>query len=317
MPVLKNPYRYGDYFYDDDFWKLEPKYRLTDLRRIHPILGWSQTYISKDNPLGLYEDVLNNLNQNSKTKILFYGDSFVRGCGGYDFQIPRLMNLSLKKEIVVDLSVGGYGLDQMLLMFELTYTKAENPYIIFGVLTEDVDRAILRVRSNQKPYFIIKDDKLDLKGIPVDKNFYAKNPPKINSYLFRLVYRELGNKFQFKSYKSIYENKDKSKKEINSKIIDKICKISKNKNYPLLFVLFYRREDLDFISWQEDFLKTKLTKLNIKYFDTKPVLIQYAADNKVPLDNFYVANNGHHNAVANKVIAEGLFKYLSKSAKFN
>jgi len=319
IPSLKYPERYGSYFYDDDYWKLQSRFignwTTTDSRRIHSILGWSQTYITDNNPLGLFDESLNYINLNTaKNKILFYGDSFVKGAAGYSFQIPVFMNKYLENAIVVDLSCGGYGMDQMLLMFELTHAKVSNPYIIFGILTEDLDRAILSVRTNQKPYYIIRNNKLCLTGMPIEQNpfvFYAKNPPKINSYLFRIVYRNLATKFR--SYRQTLNKKNEVKKRVNTKIIEQIYEISKNKGNSLLFVLFYRKEDLDSLNWREAFLKTELSELKIPYFDTKPILIQYAVDNKIPLGNFYVPD-GHHNDLGNKVIAEALLKYLAENA---
>jgi len=313
---LKNPQCFADEC-EDDYWKLHYKFSgkwvITDKRRMHFLLGWSQTYVNAGNPLGLFDDSLKIFNStSSQNKILFYGDSFVKGVSAYPFQIPVYMNSHLQDMNVIDLSCAGYGLDQMFLMFNLTQAKKINPYIIFGILTEDLDRATTSVRVNQKPYYVIKNNELELKGLPISKNpksFFSNNPPKINSYLFRIIYRNFAIKF-----KSDYLNRNNDEiRKINSKIIEHINDIVKKKKNSLLFVLFYSLKDLNVFTWREAFLKNKLSELEIPYFDTKSILIQYSNDHNVPFREFY-GLGGHHNDLGNKIIAEALLRYLSENA---
>src|SRR3989338_2134830 len=60
---FREPALYADYFSDDDYWKFRWDWKenygdtLLPLKRLHPLLGWTQANLTEDNPLGLQEDV--------------------------------------------------------------------------------------------------------------------------------------------------------------------------------------------------------------------------------------------------------------------
>jgi len=321
LPVkqLKNPWRYASYYDDNDFWKLYymfgGEFKPPPSVAIHPLLGWSQVSIDANNPLGLREDSL-KLFSSSKKQILFYGDSFVDGVvSSRDYEIPRYITKRLNDAVAIDLGCGGYGLDQMYLLFMLTHAKASEPLIIFGIFVEDdLDRSILSVRTGQKPYFIERNGKLVLQGVPIDpipSHYFSTNPPKIKSYLFRLVFKATIGKSKWAINK-----KTNDKIIINTKIIEAIDTLCKSKGYSLLFVLFHGQHELASGGyWQEAFLKDLLRHMNIQYVDTADLLRRYIRQHGVKLPDFYVnegIGSGHHNDLGNLVISEGLIEYLSR-----
>ena len=321
IDLLRQPWLYAGYSSDDDYWKLYYRlggeFRPPNPKAIHPLLGWSQVYITKANPLGLQTETL-ELMYSEKKKILFYGDSFVRGIGALEYEIPRYMTDHFKDVAVIDLSCGGYGLDQMFLMFKLTHKKVIKPYIVFGILVEDdLDRSILSVRTGQKPYFIANNEKLILKNVPINsdhQHYFDTHPVRIKSYLFRLILRGFSKNIPL--LKRHLEKVDE-KTKINTKIIDEIYAICKQENYPLLFVLFHT--NLQSVSWQEKFLKDKFQQLQIPYIDTVDFLKEYADQYNLALLDFYVLGGigrGHHNDLGNKIISEGFLKYLSQAYNF-
>lgn len=315
---IRQPGLYGGYSEDDDYWKLYYKligeFKPPNPKAIHPMLGWSQAWVDKSNPLGLRDESLRLIDAEKK-KILFYGNSYVRGASNSEYEIPSYMNSKLKEAAVIDLSSGGYGLDQMFLMFKLTNEKVASPYIIFGILVDDdLDRSVLSVRTGQKPYFDLKNGKLTLKGVPVDpdpQHYFNTNPPKIKSYLFRLIFR---------GFFHGYLNKINQKIAVNAKIIEEIGSVCKTKQYPLSFVLFYGEGYLRFTSWQELFIKHKLKELKIPYIDTKDFLKNYAGHNKVDFSAFYIAKGytrNHHNNLGNRIISDAILNYFSKEYNLN
>lgn len=315
---LRQPGLYAGYSEDDDYWKLYYRwigeFRPPNPKAIHPILGWSQVWIEKDNPLGLQKESL-TLMSSDKTKVLFYGDSYVRGkVPSSKYEIPRYLTDHFQKTSVVDLSCGGYGLDQMFLLFKLTHKKVNNPYVIFGILIDDdLDRSILSVRTGQKPYFVLKDKNLVLAGIPIDRDpahYFASHPPQIKSYLFRLFFRRFAQRLHL--FKAHLE-KIKEKKLINAKIIEEIYSECKRENYPLLFAIFHYNPLI--ATWQEIFLVNKLQELQIPYIDTREFLLTYAQKHNIDLADFYVqrgSERGHHNKLGNEVLSLGMFSHFSK-----
>ena len=106
------------------------------------------------------------LAKDGKKKILFYGNSFVKGIAQQKYEIPRILDRYLPDYDVLDMGVGASGVDQMYLLFKETFGQVEHPLIIVGVMTLDLDRVVLKVRDFQKPYFKIHKNELQLHGIP-------------------------------------------------------------------------------------------------------------------------------------------------------
>ena len=89
---------------------------------------------------------------------------------------------------LLNYGTGGYGVDQISLLMRNSAIHYDRPFIVFSFLTMDLDRAILKVRTGQKPYFERSGDSLALKGVPLytdPDSFFVENPPQIWSYLWR------------------------------------------------------------------------------------------------------------------------------------
>jgi len=314
---FKSPSLYADSKVDDDYWKLSLEWEKnrrnlfiktggqlsTKPERVHPLLGWSQTNITKDNPLGLQEDTLKKMGS-MRPKILFYGDSFVKGVSDKEFQIPRFMNSKMGGVDVVDLGEGAYGTDQVYLMFQETYQKVSHPLVLVGLLPGDLDRLVLSVRPAQKPYFIIDAaGNLQLKGVPIEidqRKYFQNHPVSIKSYFLAF----LKQKFFFA------EQKIGMKEQIASRLLELFKSNAVNANDKLLFILFYEESALKRIDWREAFLKNKLNQMGMPYIDTKDILLRYAQENHLDPSSFYKKGNGHHNNLGNQVIAQGIIRYL-------
>ncbi|GEM_PF-1455842 len=316
---FKSPSLYADSSSDNDYWNLQRiwegwqssafvnkngKGLLRKSERVHPLLGWAEANITENNPFGLQEDALKQM-ERADPKILFYGDSFVKGASDKEFQIPKYMDRKMDGVDVVDLGVGGYGLDQIYLLFKETYQKAANPLIVVGILAnDDLDRTILSVRTSQKPYFVIDAaGDLQLKGIPIEKDqqrYFQHHPLSMKSYLVAFLKQKWSKK----------ENKLNTKKRISSELLERFKTDAHTAQNELLFVMFYGQQSLRKTDWQDEFLKEKLDQMGAHYIDTKELLLQYAQENHLELSSFYVQGNGHHNNLGNQVIAEGIINYI-------
>ncbi len=313
---LRNPYNFTERNAQDDFWKLYALWNGSLTRtpqRVHPVLGWSQDLITKENPLGFEQRTLDLIPKNGKQDFLFYGDSFVKGLASEEYFMARYMNRLMPEVDVVDLSVGGYGSDQMLLLFQRTWMSFEKPVVIVGMLLEDVDRAVLQIFSNPKPRFEISSEgTLDLKGVPVPSDpavFFKTHPPEIKSYLagyFLMKFRKVPQKRDLK-------------KRINSKIMEEFKRVCGQEGMPLIYVLFYGQEQLRTLDWRETFLKNELEKNGIPYFDSKPALIAYAQSHGLDYSEFYTKKpgDGHMVDLGNKVISEALVDYLTAKGYYH
>lgn len=313
IPSLQQAWRYVDSDTDDS-WKLQyiwgKQWAVSSSHRIHPSLGWSQTKVTTENPLGLQDDTLEMLRPDGRNKVLFYGDSFVKGASDPEYHIPKYMNERTPAVDIIDLGVPGYGTDQIFLLFKETYSKVKHPLIVMGVLWGDIDRTVLSFRTSQKPYLIVDSDgALITRGVPIEpdqRSYVESHPPGIKSYALSLIFTK------FNLFKS---NNEPRKKQVNSRIIEDTKSIADNNNIPLLYVIFYGFNNLENVDWRQTFLKTELEKYNIPFVDTKTFLISHAKQNNLPLSAYYVENEGHHNNLGNEVIAQAILKELADGCK--
>ena len=151
---------------------------------VDPELGWD-TRPTPEDPLGIHA-IEPYVVEDFVEPILFYGDSFV---GGRD-NIPHELDLLLPHRSVLNFGVGGYGVDQIYLKFAKTAQDFDDPLVLIGILTYDLDRSVLGIRTYQKPYFDSEDCALILRNTPVlptTQAFIDQNPVEINSYFLRFV----------------------------------------------------------------------------------------------------------------------------------
>lgn len=307
-PKFAQPSIYADYVNDDLYWLAE--YHWTDKwepaapDRVHPLLGWSQERVSAENPFGLEEPTRSRLRDDGRRKVLFYGDSFVKGGSAPEFQIPRYLDDRTPDADVLDLGVGGYGTDQAYLMFRETHALAgANPAVVMGVLTEDLDRAVLTVRTSQKPYFDASRGRLRLRGLPIardQKAYYDARPPRPFSYLFRYLSHWASDNPQARE----------RTRRVNRLLFDAVAGACREKGLPLLYVLFYGDFELKETFWRETFLKEELARRGIEFVDTKAAILAHAAREGLPISAYYVPGDGHHNDLGNRVIGDAVLAAL-------
>ncbi|MFH1742415.1 MAG: SGNH/GDSL hydrolase family protein, partial [bacterium] len=265
-----------------------------------------------ENPLGIVKEIPYEPVYDGEV-ILFYGDSFVFGATEMEEKIPQQLNRLLPEYTVYNYGVGGYGVDQIYLRFKQSYEKFQSPLIIFGILTTDLDRSVLTVRSYQKPYYKIENDELILHGVPINMNpeeWLEQNPPRIYSYLGAFLFRRLcllGS--EGVRIEQFYRRNEK--KRINGRIIEEVVKECREKKMPLLFVVFYTQYELRKTLWREIFLKEEICRWNVPWIDTKDVLLA-AANNDVTKIAEYYLRNLHLNGEANGIVARAIADRVKK-----
>lgn len=156
-------------------------------------LGWIPE-ITSENPLGLCTTVSYKVQYNQKS-ILFYRDSFVYGETKESDKIPQQLDVLLPDIPVYNFGVKAYGVDQIYLRVKETSSRFSNSYILFGMLLEDMDRCLLDYFYDAKPYFTVEDNHLKINGVPIEdepSEWLKKNPPRIRSYLMRMMNKKLG-----------------------------------------------------------------------------------------------------------------------------
>ncbi|MPZ35252.1 MAG: hypothetical protein GEV13_30475 [Rhodospirillales bacterium] len=100
--------------------------------------------------------------------ILAVGDSFTYGDEVNDGQTWPAQLQQLTGRRVLNAGVSGYGFDQIVLRAEQLAAKYKPSAIVVSFIADDIRRTEMRrLWSADKPYFVIEDGKLALRGVPV------------------------------------------------------------------------------------------------------------------------------------------------------
>jgi hypothetical protein len=308
----RDPELFGNYYFDDDYWRLQLMWKTPRIEAgqdyTHPLLGWSQGKVTADNPFGLAPWSKVKLVGDEKPKILFYGDSYVAGQTDFEYRLPAYMEKRMPGIEVVDLGVGGYGTDQAYLLFRETWQLAGGKLgIIMGVLTEDLDRSVLTIRTAPKGRLVPgARGKLQPQGGPLPKDpkeWLEAHPLRIRSYLASMLLTAARPRD--------YNPRMEEVKHLNRHIIEAVQTITADAGLELLYVIFYGPGKITHPDWREVFLKEELAKRSIRYFDTRIPIAAWCQRTGSPVTALY-HENGHHNNLGNSVIGDALVELITK-----
>lgn len=305
---LRDPGKYSQPCLDD-YWKLYYRFngRYPPPANPHPLLGWVGFF---DRETLEHRDFKKSGN---KRKVLLYGDSFTMCISDSIQCFEEILNTDTaftRNNFLLNYGVGGYGVDQMYLLFSQTVDKFKNPFVIINIMPGDMDRGMLEVRTGQKPHFIIENEELKLKGVPIDSNpqhYFEANPPKIISYMW--------NRFTHSSLNPNFDSLDASPGireemvKVNRKIILQAYSEIKKRNLEYVFVIYdelYNREG----SWRTDSLQKILTDNNIFYIHTGDLVNEDIASGQFSFYNYILAVDGHPTSHYNKILCAEIKKYV-------
>lgn len=302
----RNPRLYAGFCDDDDHWKLHYLWRRSgsDLWSgplvFDPHLGWrarGPAFVPCDG---------------CERPVVLYGDSFIHGVAPTPNRerIPKLLARAVSGRRVIDYAVPGYGLDQTVLRFQSTHMRYASPAVVFGITTLDLDRSVLTVRDAPKPYFVLRDGGVELRGVPLPRDsaaWYREHPPEIRSYLLAALIR--WRRLSEAVYETEISYRRAEKTAINAAILEAVARVVAEHDHPFVAVLLYPPWELGFEGWRERFLKERLGRLGVPYLDTKPLLLERSDR---PADELYhPPSNFHLNAEGNRIVARAIADWLA------
>jgi len=312
----RNPGLYTDYFSEDDYWKLYYKFdgKYKPPKNPHHLLGWVGSFSRED-----YSHNETNLLK-GRRPILLYGDSYAQCSEGKVICFQYLLNNdnTLNKEnYLLNYGVGGYGLDQIFILFNNTINMFKKPFVVFSFMVLDLDRSILSVRIGQKPFFIIDNNKSKLSETKIFKNpddYYRNNPPQIKSYIYRkILYGDL-LPLKIKSFlkKEKYYIADKI--AINKKIFYETLKVLSENNTDFVFLVFHAHwpgvSSLDKLDWRDDFLINYFKEHNLPYIWSRDIIKNDKGLTKKDYAQYIDPNTGHPTTYLNKLIHNEIKKFI-------
>lgn len=283
------------------------------LSQPHPFLGWT----GKFNPENL------NHNDSAKVKgkrpILLFGDSFVfceDGITCFEDYINGDSTLN-KNYWLLNYGARGYGVDQMSVLFDSLIDKFNNPFVVFSIMPDDINRNLLSIRTGQKPFYQLHKDSLILKGIPIDSvpaHFFNHNPPEIKSYLLnRFLYSNLN--IWKKNYGLDHRVREKVIR-LNSAILHKVTDKIKSKNLDCVFLIYQSLWSGDG-NWRTNYLEGFFRDYGLNYFVSSSLIEKDSSIYSGNDDNYYIKGNGHPTAHYNKIVSDEIKKYIHNFSEYS
>ena len=154
---LGDPGRYFDPLCDEDYWiALRRGAYGANLHRVgpneqHPRLGWTPARSSLDANGALRSPASAG---SMDAAVALFGDSYVFGTTEEGHRVSDHLRTHRSDTSIMNFGVGGYGLGQIMLRLEdRASVLMPGDTAVMGVLTSDIDRAILGVRDAPKPRF--------------------------------------------------------------------------------------------------------------------------------------------------------------------
>jgi hypothetical protein len=249
----------------------------------------------------------------NRRPVLLYGDSFAEtSSSALSFQEILNGNEGFSKNhYLLNYGVGGYGVDQIYLLMKHSLHQYKQPFVVFSLMTLDLDRSILSVRTGQKPRFHVVDQSLELSAQPIYPNpddFFNNHPPQIGSYLYRAALQSGILPTSVSAWLRGDQATIEKKKELNALILSQALKELKNHNIDFIFLVFHPHipgiSSLDKESdWRDPFLRNLFQRFDVPYIWSKDLIKDLGPMNALDYSD-YMGPDGHPTTLFNTIIAE-------------
>ena len=283
-----------------------------------PLVGWLGGAIDPAGYRHLDESAVGE-----RRPVLLYGDSYaacVVPAGGC-FQDHLERHALGATHAIVNYGVGGFGLDQAVLLFEATAERfaERDPQVVLGVLVDDdLDRCALGYRGWPKPRF-------ERAGASWEARPAApqRPDPPWTSYALRLgLHGEAladSRLHDALCERAAIEAENRARCEA---LLARLAEGVRTRGLDAFVVLFFGPASIaapEHNGWRERFLTDTLDALGLDWVSTRGALTRHAEQSgRAPAD--YYQANGHldplGNQVALRAITEGLQGRFRDAARF-
>ena len=239
----------------------------------------------------------------ANNNLIFFGSSFI------DHKIfkKKLLKNKINNN---NYSLSSYGLDQILLSYQLTSRAHKDKFIIFGFLMEDLDRVIFDKRNYPKIKFKYQD------GIFVKSNTpIVEKQKKLNIDLY--IYRFIKN-FIF-LYNNNFDHKQSNcssdfKKKFFKYYISEIMSISKKQNQKVIFITFNFLNEMkkNKLNWRNKFILDTLNQNNIENINTKDIIEINSKLNNIPIDKYFNKEDLHYSELGFELVIKEIMKSIGQ-----
>ena len=303
---LRKPELYAHYERDDtehiyreDYWKMCFLFSGDkSIEKPHPLLGWDGNFDSET-----YEHA-DEFFSKGKRPVLLFGDSFSQCIDSTEcFEDFLNSDTAFANHFyLLNFGVGGFGIDQIYLLMEQALTRFDNPIVIFGMLTTDMDRSLLNFRDAPKPYFLLQNGALELQGTPIKMgaNEYIETHP---IEPFSYVLSVLQNVIKRSLKTQVSEGSKETIKKLNEAIIRYQVKQLRAKEIEPLMLLFQPiNQSRD--EWRAQFLLGLFQDLRLDVLNARTILQKEMKVSGKSEEEFFIPNDLHPTSTYNQIVAQ-------------
>lgn len=220
----------------------------------------------------------NEAHVGARRTVLLYGDSFA-ACGRHkatcwDAELER--SPLGADHALLNYGVSGYGLDQILLLFERTIDlhAARDPLVLVGVFVDDdLDRAGQRLTTAPKPWFELEQGNLVYHAPLADSRlgFLRAAPPRPASFVWRRFLRTGILPEEWSASLAGVPAKVAETAALDRLLLRRFQAGLEARGLSAVFVLFHGRASIgvESFGWQEPLLLEELTALGLPHVSTR------------------------------------------------
>lgn len=306
---LRRAELYADSLRGDLYFRLAHCWREMSPRtpdRVHPELGWSQAAPHPDNPLGLRHQPLVQAAR-SGPKWVVFGSSVIDG-RPHDLRdtLPNQLARGLG-QVVVDVSVGGFSPEQVLLMMKRyrdQFPQHVDDHWLVSISTMDLDRSGTAVYGSLKPHFVAGQQGLELRGVPLpaEQLDVLRRAPEVAGGFLLAAYR--------RRWQRDHDRPDAGEVMLNQALIEGIIDEVQRQGRTATFVLYTTRSEIHRPSWREPLIEQALLRRGCRLVRMRQAL-QSAPR---PLGDYF-ADNGHLNGLGNQLACHHVLKVLGREVR--
>lgn len=311
---LRNP---GLFFYGEtpDFWLLRAHLRgrqgAGPAEYAHPVLGWTSGRFNSES----YEHE-DEADLNGRRPVILLGDSFAGCHGDLERRFEQLMDEGPLGEThaLLNYGVGGYGVDQIVLLGMETLKRFEGQdavFILSMLVDDDLNRVILPFRGHPKPW--VKSDgqraiRIVRPPLPADPGEYLDlYTPRVPWWSLRLFRQQvLMNKKEMREASGIALMQESMRRTVTASVLqfhDQL-KAQGEQGFVMLFLNRNRQEGKtrpgNWLPWLESVLEGH----HIPWVRASNEIALHQARTGRPMDDYFATTGpgkGHYTALGNEL----------------
>lgn len=316
--------RRADYYApntEDAFWKLACRFdhaQADAAALADPLLGWRNERIDEAHA---HADAAH---LGERRPILLYGDSFAEGVLPESDSFQGLCERSplSASHALLNYGVGGFGLDQMLLLSRDTLGRwrAREPVALVAILVDDdLERCRLGFRSGPKPRFRVEQGAL-LEPEPLQTRvplYLEQHPIGIQSYLWRLAcfapgVLPAGLQNALRGDTRHLEEQ----RELAAALVRETCRTLRAGAPRAALLLMHGRGSLVCARgalWQEELVLRIAAEEGLPVLETRPALLAAVGEQAQRIGELYIQRGsgvGHWNRAGNLAVFEVLRAFV-------